>query len=253
MNTEDSLAALAGLGFDTFEIFLNTFSELGDSFVNKLCSILNSSSSRVTSVHPFTSSYESFLLFSNYERRFNDGLDFYEKYFRTACSLGADKVILHGLSTAYRATISDDEYCRRFAAIQERASCYNVMLLQENVNKFRSGNDTFLEYMRSCIPDKAAFVCDTKQSFRCGTTPLSTALAMGSHLKHIHISSSSPDGTCILPLKNENWIDELFDHLRLSEYKGDMIIEVYTSSFNSPDELLRAKRFLEDKAAEYDL
>lgn len=253
MLTEDSLSSLSELGFTTFEIFLNTFSEIENAYIKKLCGILERSGARVVSIHPFTSSYESFLLFSNYERRFLDGMGFYEKYFRTAQLLGADKVILHGLNTTYRATIPDEEYFRRFAALQSRASEYGVTLLQENVNKFRSGSNEFLKAMCKLIPNEAAFVCDTKQSFRCGTTPLETARAMGSCLEHIHISGNTPDGACVLPLRSESWTDELFEYLSISGYRGDMIIEVYRSSFESTEQLIESKKFLEQKAAEYNL
>lgn len=39
---------------------------------------------------------EPFLFFSNYERRFYDTVDFYEKFYRGAQILGAKKLILHG-------------------------------------------------------------------------------------------------------------------------------------------------------------
>ncbi len=253
MLTEDSLAALTGLGFDTFEIFFNSFSELENDYLDRLHHFLTKHHLRIASVHPFTSSFESFLLFSNYERRFLDGVAFYERYFRTAQKLGAGKVILHGLDTRFRSTISDEEYCRRFAVLQEQARRYGTTLLQENVNRFRSSSNDFLAFMRERIPGSAAFVCDTKQCWRSGTTPLDTLRAMGDHLRHIHISGWTKDGQCALPGLGDDDLVPLFDYLHQIRYDGDMILEVYRFSFDTLPQLREAKQYLERLAKQYQL
>ena len=250
--TEKALEALAKLGFRTIEVFFNTFSELETDFLERMKYILQSYGAQVVSIHPFTSSYESFLLFSSYERRFLDGAGFYERYFRTAQTLGARKVILHGLDTRHRSTIPDETYFARFDLLQQRARRYGVTLLQENVVQFRSGSHAFLSAMGEQIPQSAAFVCDTKQAYRCGSSPLETARVMGSHLRHIHISGHSPEGECILPGRDRE-LEPLFAYLKEIRYSGDMIIEVYRSSYRSPDELWEAKQSLEKLAEQYGL
>ena len=94
MLTEECIDVLAKLGFTSFEIFFNTFSELKDEYLDMLKYILEKYNARVKSIHPFTSSYESFLLFSDYERRFMDGIKIYEMYFRTARKIGAESPFL---------------------------------------------------------------------------------------------------------------------------------------------------------------
>ena len=245
MLTEESICTLTGLGFDLFEIFFNTFSELENDYLDKLKYCLDKNSAVVRSVHPFTSSYESFLLFSSYERRFMDGLNFYDMYFRTAKRLGAKFVILHGLNTAYRTTISDGEYFRRFAAIQERADKYGVTLLQENVSGFRSGSSDFISGMKAAADEKAAFVCDTKQSLRSGYSPIEMAKIMGDKLRHVHISGRNSDGTCVLPGKGCFDIEGFLSYLIGCGYSGDIIIEVYRFSYGGTDELLSSRKYLE--------
>ena len=245
MLTEESVGALTEFGFQTFEIFFNSFSELESDYLFRLNNRFRSFSARVAALHPFTSSYESFLLFSNYERRFEDGLTFYERYFRAAKALGADKVILHGLSTDYRSSLSDEEYFCRFDRMQRRAKSYGVTLLQENVTHFRSGSNDFLKRMSEQIPDSAAFVCDTKQAFRSGTTPTETAKAMGSGLRHVHISGRTSEGECVLPGKGCFDTEEFIKYLIGCGYNGDVIIEVYRFSYDDIHELIQAKDYIE--------
>lgn len=246
MLTEDSIRALTGCGFSTFEIFFNSFSELEKDYLFRINNRFKSCSARVSALHPFTSSYESFLLFSNYERRFDDGLCFYERYFRAAAYLGADKVILHGLSTDYRSSLSDEEYFLRFDRMQRRAGSYGVTLLQENVSHFRSGSNAFLGKMLSRLPESASFVCDTKQALRSSTTPIETARAMGSGLRHVHISDISDKGECVLPGKGCSDIEGFIRYLIGSGYDGDVIIEVYRFSYGELQELCMAREYLEE-------
>ena len=96
MYTEKALETLLGQGFRLFEIFFNTLSELEPEFVSHLGKMLEQKGAVLKSIHPFTSGFESYLLFSNYERRFEDGIKFYNRYFETAARLGAKILVLHG-------------------------------------------------------------------------------------------------------------------------------------------------------------
>ena len=251
MLTEESIHTLTSLGFRLFEIFFNSFSELETDFLDRLHCFLEQQGAAVASVHPFTSSFESFLLFSNYERRFLDGVTFYEMFFRTAQRLGADKVILHGLNTSYRSTISDREYFRRFAVLQERAHCYGVTLLQENVSNFRSRDPDFLRAMIQEIPEHAAFVLDIKQALRSGTDPLTIAQIMGSRLRHVHISGSTSDQCCVLPDRSDYDCRPLLQYLKETHYDDPVILEVYRFSFEQPEELIQSRHFLENISHRY--
>ena len=243
--TEKCIDTFVSMGFDRFEVFVNTFSELEGDYLDKLKYHLDKYGAVVRSLHPFVSSFESFLLFSNYERRFLDGLDFYEMFFRSAKRLGADFVILHGLNTNYRSTLTNNEYFRRFSALQERAAQYGITLLQENVACFKSSSCSFLREMRDAIPEHTAFVCDIKQAYRSGNTPLDVIDAMGSKLRHIHISDYSHEGCCTLPGKGRTDFRQLICHLKDIGYDGDLILEVYSSDYNKLCELCQTRCFLQ--------
>ena len=134
--TEDSLCTLLNLGFDSFEIFFSSYSELEIIYLDKMISKLNFYNAKVKSIHPFTSVYESFLLFSAYERRFIDGVRFYENYFRAAAKLKAKYVILHGMHKDFQKVINTEEYCRRFSILSKCANEYGVEILLERETVF---------------------------------------------------------------------------------------------------------------------
>ncbi len=243
--TENTIATLTDLGFRVFETFFSSFSELEPDYLDRVRYFLEKHGARVSSLHPFTSSLESSLLFSAYERRFRDGVNFYDLFFRSAQRVGAKKVILHGMTTAYASSLPDEEYFRRFAILQKRAACYDVTLLQENVRLFRSSDPSFLERMRTAIPEQAAFVLDVKQALLSGFDPVTVAQAMGDRLRHIHISSVDENNRCVLPPFGRYDCRTLLTYLREQHYDGDLIIEVYRSSFREPEELVQARHYLE--------
>ncbi len=244
MLTEDSVRTLTKLGFQRFEIFFNSFSELEPDYLDRLHRFLDSNGASVISLHPFTSSFESFLLFTAYQRRFSDGLRFYEMYFRAAARLGAKMVVLHGQYSDYSASLDEREYFSRFDQLQQRAACYGVTLLQENVRNFRSKDPDFIRSMISAIPQSAAFVLDTKQALCSGSDPLTMAQAMGPYLKHIHISDNTADNRCVLPGQGSFNFLPLLTHLQNTGYSGDLITEVYRSGFDHTEELLQSQQYI---------
>lgn len=246
MLTENCITELINIGFNSFEIFFNTFSELEYDYLDKLKFNLNKNNASVKSIHPFTSGYESYLLFSNYERRFIDGLHIYEMYFRAAKYLGAKKVILHGLYSDFKTSLSDKTYFDRFRILSECAGQYGIEFLQENVNLFRSNNIDFIKNMRNYIFENAKFVLDIKQANLGGISPVDMLNAIGSSLRHIHISDFSANNKCLLPGQGCFNYEEFFEKLKKIGFDDDIIIEVYRFSFDKIEELKKSLDFLKD-------
>ena len=246
--TEKSLALLTEGGFDLFEIFFNTYSELQDGFLNNLSDLCRVNNSEIVSLHPFTSVFESYLLFSGYERRFLDGVEVYDMYFQSAKKLGAKYVVLHGIQSCY-SSISTEEYCRRFSVLSHRAELSGVTLLQENVYRHWSGDKDFIKKMKELLGSGVHFVLDTKQARRCGCDPCEKAEALGSSLEHIHISDCSGAEHCLLPGSGSFDFSRFFSTLADTGYSGDAVIEVYGRTKDDIPSLLNAKYFLEEKAA----
>ena len=246
MRLEESLATLLKMGFRLFEIFINTFSELTPGYIKNLQSILDGYGAQVKSIHPFTSGYEGFLLFSDYKRRYRDALTFYEQYFAAANILGAEIVVLHGQRDYANSSISEMEYCSRYEELFELGKRFGITVAQENVNKFRSESPGFIRRMRRYTNDNCAFVFDIKQAVRAEQDPYEMCEAMGDRIVHVHINDNDPSSDCLLPGSGAMNYQKLRKMLCSFGFDGDLIIEVYRKSFEQMEELYEAKRVVDD-------
>ncbi len=243
---EDGLDALLRLGFRRFEFFFNTVSELEPAFVRMLSEKLGACGAAAKSVHPFTSGFESFLLFSGYERRFADSLEFYKRYFEAADRLGASILVLHGQRLQKAGDMDARGYYEHYAQLFRLGQTFGITVAQENVNQFRSSDPAFLRSMKEYLGEECAFVLDLKQAVRAGQSPFETAAAMGNRLVHVHLNDHAPGKSCLLPGCGETDYGRLLRMLAAIGYRGDLIIEVYWQNFAGEEDLLRAKSFVED-------
>ncbi len=107
--------------------------------------------------------------------------------------------------------------------------------------------------MKEALGDKAAFVLDTKQAHRSGTTPLDIVRALGSNIRHVHFSDFGAAGDCLKFGLGEYDDLTLFKELKKSGYEGDLIIELYQGSHNGAADLAENCRALNDFLAENNL
>lgn len=245
METADVLRRLLENGVDCFEIFFNTFSEIQNDYTSTLLNMLSEYNASVKSIHPFTSGYEPYLIFTDYEKRYLETLEFYRYYFFCAAHLGAKIVVLHGDRKTYLNGISDELYFERFAKLAEIGREYGVTLAQENVNLFRSQNPAFIRKMRDYLGDDASFVFDIKQAVRSHNDPYEMCEAMGENLVHIHINDNDENNDCLLPGKGKTDYKRIFDILKSNNYSGDFIIEVYRSNFAKLNELIDSYQYVQ--------
>ncbi|MGX8699809.1 sugar phosphate isomerase/epimerase family protein [Caproiciproducens sp.] len=245
MELEQALPALIALDFHLFEVFINTISELRPKYIKELKRMADDSGSIVKSVHPFTSGFESFLLFSDYQRRSDDGLEFYKRYFHAANLLGAEILVLHGQRNDKRSRITEQEYFEHYARLYALGKTFGVTVAQENVNLFRSNEPGFLLRMREYLNEDCAFVLDVKQAVRGGEDPFRVCAAMGERLVHVHINDNKPGEDCLLPGSGTMDFDALKQLMRKSGYNGDLVIEVYRRNFGKLDELTGAKKVVD--------
>lgn len=241
MLLEKSLSTLISMGFHTFEVFINTFSELKYEYISELKKMAVSSGSSVKSIHPFTSGYENFLLFSDYKRRFEDGLELYKEYFNACNVLGAELLVLHGRRSDKK-SIPDEEFFDRYVKLFELGKKFGVTVVQENVNLYCSNSPAFIEKMRQACGNNCAFVLDIKQAVRGGTDPYELCKAMGDKIRHIHINDNSAVSDCLLPGYGTMDYRKLINLLKSFNFDGCLMIEVYRKSFGELSELLFAKQ-----------
>lgn len=245
MYTEESLVEIAKRGVDLTEIFFNAKCELEHAFIKKLCDIKDNYGTKVCSVHPTMSLAESFMMFSNYDRRFFEGLESYKRYANIAAELGAKYIIMHGGKP--NGAIDNREYFERFSKIADAVRQNGATLLQENVVNYRAGNLETLKSMSDYLGDEAAFCLDVKQSIRGGYSPREVVEILGDKIKHLHLSDNTKENDCMLPLKGNFDFKSFIALAHKKGFVGDSVIEVYRNAFTDPKELFESHKLLQEK------
>ena len=240
--TETALYALAAGGIKTTEIFVNSPSELEEDYIRSLRGILDRYGMEVVSLHPFTSGIEPLMLFSDYERRYWDMLEFCRRYFHAMNLLGASIFVLHG---DHRGSLCTDErYFERYAGLFRLGREYSVTVAQENVQRCRSSSPDFLQRMRSALGSEAAFVVDLKQAIRSGCDVYEVLDAVGDGLCNLHVSDSAPGKDC-LPIGEGRFdFPKLAAYLAERGYKGALLVELYRENYPDVESLIESYRRL---------
>ncbi len=242
MYTENALYEIASRGVKITEVFFNANCELEEPFVQKLKSIKDSFNTQICSVHPTMSLAESFMLFSNYDRRYAEGIENYKRYAQIAATLGAKYIIMHGGKP--NNAIDNREYFERFQKVAECVRQNGATLLQENVVHFRAGNIDTLCDMADYLGDGAAFCLDVKQSIRGGYSPYDVLEKLGDKIKHLHLSDSAPDKDCMLPLNGNFDFRRFLSAAKERGFNGDAVIEVYRNAYSDISELFDSHKKL---------
>lgn len=239
-NTEKVIKRLAINEVSPIEIFFNTFCEFDKSYIKEFKSML--SGIDVSSVHPFTSGFETMMFFSNYDRRFNDGLEIYKKVFSVCNDLDAPYMIFHGVKNEF--PVDPRLTYERFGLLAMEARKMGVTILHENVSRCKGKSPDYILGMRKEIGSLAKFVLDTKQCLRSDIDVLKMVDAMGEDLKHVHISDNCSTKDCLPPGKGEFDFKAFSSKLKSYGFDGSVIIELYKNNYNSFDELFSSLKTL---------
>lgn len=241
--TEDSLAWAGELGFQTVELFFNASCELGGPTLQDLDAIRRSYGMDIVSVHPFTSVAEGSLFFSDYERRVDDGLDLYRRYFEAAAQLGAHLLVLHGGKAVKH--LPPEFYAERLARLIEAGHEFGVTVAHENVVHFACESVDYAKKLASLLGDSFRMVLDIKQCVRAGQDPFAFIRELGAHIDHVHVSDHGARGDCLPPGEGDFDFTRLFRELSGAGYRGASIIELYSNGFTDVCQLTAARRYLE--------
>lgn len=235
---ETSVELLGKMGIETIEVFVNTFSEMEPAFLKKLKDILSYYNMSVHSCHPFTSELEPIMFFSEYERRLDDILELYRRYFYAMNELGAEIFVFHG--DRKHGQISIAEYAENFAKLRDLGRTFGITVTQENVERCKSGELEFISGLRRLLGDDVAFTLDLKQALRSGLKPMEVAQTMGRCLAHIHLNDNDEMHDCLLPGFGSFPFQKLFAYLKQIGYQGIVMIEVYRKSYLEPEDLVKS-------------
>jgi len=239
--TEDALRTLAGHFPECVEVFINAACELEPEYLRSLRQIAEDAGIKIISLHPYTSGLEPMFFFSNYDRRYDEGLELYKKMSQAANLLGAGIIVFHGAARA--AKISYEFYFERFQRLWETVKSNGVELCQENVQRCTSYSSRFFVEMARALPE-VGYVLDTKQAVRAQEDIYDFAAVMGKRIRHIHISDHSDTRDCIPPGKGVLNIQKLLSLTGKNGFSGGVIVELYSESYASVVEIFNSYKLI---------
>lgn len=242
--TEKAFSYLCENNVKYIEYFANTSSEQRPPIITGVKRHAEEYDIKVTSVHAFTGAIEPFMIFTKYERRFQDMLEFLKSFFETAAYLGAPYLVFHG--DKRQGYFTNEEYFERFERMYDLGRTFGVTILQENVERCRSGAVEFISDMKWQLKEKANFTLDIKQAVRADVNPFDMLDAMGDSLRHIHISDNDPDHACMLVGKGTFDFKAMAQKLKALNYSGAMVLEYYDFCYSEWQEVLDSLEVLRE-------
>jgi len=233
---EESLYDLALNGIPNVEIFANTHSEMTKSFALNLLEIMRHFDTKCVSVHPFTAEIEPIMLFSAYERRTRDALEYLKYCFNFMNILGAEVFVLHGNKGSINAP--RELYCERYSMIYNLGKKFGINVAVENVSRCQSGSLNFLKDISDMLGDNIKFVLDTKQAVRSKENVFDIVNVLGKKIIHVHLSDSGELGDCLMLGRGRLNIRKLISEIYSRNPNASVILELYRSNFNGISDLV---------------
>lgn len=244
IETEDSINLISKMGFKCAEVFLNSATEYEEDFIKKLIEEKEKHNLKINSVHSFSSSFEPYL-FDLYKRRRKDMLTYFEKVCKAGSLLGAKCYTFHGARLEGGKFIDKKLSFEVYNSLCYIAAENNIKLAQENVSWCMSSRPEYLSELIEECKYPIYFTLDIKQAYKAMRTPKEYLEVMKHNLINIHINDRDEKNVCLLPGKGNVNFEELFKNIRKYDYKGNMIIELYSDNYNSYEEIRNAKKYLE--------
>lgn len=241
--TEETINIISDLGCGLCEVFLEAEYEYDKDYINILKKKMNAFNMRAGSVHAFCATFEH-QLFSEYERRRTDALKVFEKVLIACTIIGAKNYTFHGDKRCDDLSMLDfGHYLKCLDDLINLSAQYDVNLSWENVAWCQTSRPEFIKIVRQHSP-ALKFTLDIKQARRAGIPPEEYIKAMGAGLTNVHVNDYNQASTCLLPGEGEHDFARLFCRLRDMGYRGNAIIEVYSSDYSSYAQLKKAMEYL---------
>ena len=239
---EDLPALYADWGVRNAEYFLNSFCEYEPVFVDLLARRTEENGITVCSVHPMSSMFEA-QLFSMHPRQQQDAFRIYEKVLAAAKRLKAGRYCMHG--AAHLSGAAKNLEIARIAPIFDdlcaMAESYGVRLTLENVSwAFFHEPEFGLELLDSMKYGGLHFTLDIKQAVRSGSDPFVFANTLGDRIDAVHCCDCRWENgkmRYLLPPRGGFDFAGLVRALQSRGFDGDVLLEVYSDTYASTDEL----------------
>lgn len=244
---EDALYYLAQNKVPVAEVFLTTYSEYKPSFGEELAK--RQGNVYVSSVHAINTQFEG-QLFARSPRQAADAFEIYENILKIGARLGAKYYILHGphLYKYMKYTTDYPAFAAVYNRLQEMAFSYNMSCTWENVHWAHYNHEDFPARLEPYLTVPLHTTLDTKQAMQAGSEGFSYLAGMGGRVKNVHLCDYTLEKQLRLPGEGDFDFPGLFARLKENGYQGDCLIEVYSSNYEKPEDLLKARRYLEELA-----
>ena len=239
---EDAVLDLGKHGVSLCELFLNSFCEYENSFIDLMEERIKQSGIKVYSVHPMGLQFEP-QLFSTHPRQISDALKMYEKVLAICNRLGADHYVMHatlslnGVNRFYEI----DRLIPIFRDLNELAASYHVQLMLENVSWCVCSTPEAARVINEKMHGELHFNLDIKQAVRMGYNPVEFIYAFDKQISNVHLCDAmiQSDGSYELRMPGKGNVDfpAIHDALNQVGYSGPAFIEVYSQMFSELDEL----------------
>lgn len=244
IQVENSVRIMKNLGFNSGEVFLNTYQEYEEDFAKKMLEEKLMYDFNIKSVHSFSSSFEPYL-FDDYKRRREDMFKYFKMVCRAAKIMGATCYTFHGMRMENLQNINWDLIIDIYDKLIYTAAEEGIKLAQENVAWCMSSNINFLYNLMEKCKYPIYFTLDIKQSYRAFVSLDEYLKVMKGRLVNLHLNDKDEKSLCMLPGRGKVDFNDLFLKLKNINYTGSGIIEVYSENYNKYDEIIEAKDFLE--------
>lgn len=244
LHVEDAFRTLCEMGVKTVEVFANSTCEGEEPCVSEIIAMQKKFGVEITSFHPFSSPMESVFLFSTYDRRVDEMMTLYRRFFESMNKLGAKIFVLHGAISSSKCTA--EHYLKQFAMLSQAGREYGVTVAQENVSYCLSGRLEFLKMMKRNLGDKAKFVLDLKQARRSHENPLDYVKELGDSIVHCHISDADGERDCLAVGAGNFDFGELITAMKSQGFDGNLIVELYRQNYGEFSELKTSAEKLVD-------
>lgn len=248
MMIEDVVTDLGTHGIGLTELFLNSFCEYEDAFVDLLADRVRTAGLSVYSVHPMSTQFEP-QLFSLHPRQRADGFRIYESVLRAAKKLGASHYVMHGaahLSGAAK-NLELDRVAPIFSDLADMASSYGITLTLENVSWCMFSHPDYGRRLIDRIGDKLRYTLDTKQAIRSGHSAEEYIDAVGDFIENLHLCDYRHTEAGLrwaLPGQGEFDFSALMEKLVEKGYHGPAFIEAYSDTYSTPKDLYDSHAYL---------
>lgn len=231
-----ALEQIGRWGVPNVEIFINTYSEMEIPYIKQLKEIVDNYNINVISLHPFTSGTEPFMFFTDYQKRFYDGLEQYKRFFEAMNILEAEIFVFHGDDKLN--PIDNNIVYERYYKLYQLGKEFGVTVAHENVDRCKGHDINFFLEMKKQLKDDMKLVFDNKQAIRGGVDYKEFIEKLGENIVHVHLSDNISQSENCLPLgRGTADISDLLTRLKEKNFDNTVVIELYNKFLTSNEEI----------------